>query len=735
MSKIASTKFGQALKKHNWILALNAARAKENDKSFLTQAMIYCISKNVSNDKLCEYLGSRCDGFTNHSSCQNRPPVIYAAARNAWNYVEMILQAAKDEGRVVRCDLWIDLFCHARKNCPRYEEIFKSTFPEIGPEFLYRDAYDYIHDMYFDRSMTAERLSYMGWMHVLSMQKLAFEDYGEQAHFELHKLRVYLHIISSDEISAEVLDEILGTQFRFGLSHDEFLTSALNRTSMASIVFEKERLSVPYQCIYNVKVPLEKGSLKEFFEKMAWSSLVREFHYFDNVDDTQIQFMGKKPVFMLTPPREFFDVRAKLNRVDSDHPQADEKTVGELCKVDSERIQAQYDYLKHEPLTGLNLLIINKQLDDLKETLGQISTREGKDLPEEMLDGIRQILISSQITNAELTRIHNPKARRHEKEFESDGTRMNIARYNKITMHELLNECAEPEAKEDLIKKRKQEMNKRKRERKKRQKMRKRLEMENGMQAMNVVDTVKKTSSGNVETPNDDDDDDDENESDEETPNDTRQKTLASLTPLMNEIKNSVYGDDQSEGSALFFQTKMIEVESLIDSLSNDDQMKQLTQLATFGNKAIEKNLVKSIFIHRVFMKFPRFIETSDGKLFAFDGFMSHIDEAMKSKKYDAATELSYLASRLFQSDKEKQLAFGLLQAKACRKSKRFSTGLEVIQKCLESDSTCAEAYFEMGMCHMLNKEGQKAKKAFERCLEIDPSHKNAIVALKKFRH
>eukprot|EP01029_Cantina_marsupialis_P006179 TRINITY_DN1671_c0_g2_i3.p1 TRINITY_DN1671_c0_g2~~TRINITY_DN1671_c0_g2_i3.p1 ORF type:complete len:511 (-),score=90.26 TRINITY_DN1671_c0_g2_i3:168-1700(-) len=109
-----------------------------------------------------------------------------------------------------------------------------------------------------------------------------------------------------------------------------------------------------------------------------------------------------------------------------------------------------------------------------------------------------------------------------------------------------------------------------------------------------------------------------------------------------------------------------------------------------------------------------------------------HCHNAMKNKDFPIALSLANIGIWLFE-DNEEMFVFHLIKAKINRQTREFDYAHQDCLNCLKIKKNCAMAYFEMGMCFMLEGEELKeAEKAFKKCLKLDRTFIHAENALKK---
>eukprot|EP01029_Cantina_marsupialis_P006178 TRINITY_DN1671_c0_g2_i1.p1 TRINITY_DN1671_c0_g2~~TRINITY_DN1671_c0_g2_i1.p1 ORF type:complete len:518 (-),score=100.73 TRINITY_DN1671_c0_g2_i1:168-1721(-) len=114
------------------------------------------------------------------------------------------------------------------------------------------------------------------------------------------------------------------------------------------------------------------------------------------------------------------------------------------------------------------------------------------------------------------------------------------------------------------------------------------------------------------------------------------------------------------------------------------------------------------------------------------ESFVIHCHNAMKNKDFPIALSLANIGIWLFE-DNEEMFVFHLIKAKINRQTREFDYAHQDCLNCLKIKKNCAMAYFEMGMCFMLEGEELKeAEKAFKKCLKLDRTFIHAENALKK---
>eukprot|EP01029_Cantina_marsupialis_P024150 TRINITY_DN6145_c0_g1_i1.p1 TRINITY_DN6145_c0_g1~~TRINITY_DN6145_c0_g1_i1.p1 ORF type:complete len:117 (-),score=36.93 TRINITY_DN6145_c0_g1_i1:14-331(-) len=103
----------------------------------------------------------------------------------------------------------------------------------------------------------------------------------------------------------------------------------------------------------------------------------------------------------------------------------------------------------------------------------------------------------------------------------------------------------------------------------------------------------------------------------------------------------------------------------------------------------------------------------------------------MNASNIPIALSLADIGVWLFEGHEE-MFVFHLIKAKANRQRREFDFAYQDCLNCLSLKKDCADAYFEQGMCCMLEDDKKEAQKAFKKCLKLQPDHSNAKNALTK---
>eukprot|EP01029_Cantina_marsupialis_P024156 TRINITY_DN6145_c0_g1_i9.p1 TRINITY_DN6145_c0_g1~~TRINITY_DN6145_c0_g1_i9.p1 ORF type:complete len:117 (-),score=33.12 TRINITY_DN6145_c0_g1_i9:73-390(-) len=103
----------------------------------------------------------------------------------------------------------------------------------------------------------------------------------------------------------------------------------------------------------------------------------------------------------------------------------------------------------------------------------------------------------------------------------------------------------------------------------------------------------------------------------------------------------------------------------------------------------------------------------------------------MNASNIPIALSLADIGVWLFEGHEE-MFVFHLIKAKANRQMREFDFAYQDCLNCLSLKKDCADAYFEQGMCFMLENEKKETEKAFKKCLKLQPDHSNAKKALMK---